>query len=96
MTDARNRFQGSPAQNAGAANPAQGCKVVAALDDANDLPDAGCLYFSAAGTVKVTTQNGDTPTIPVSANMVLPLMVKRVWNAGTTVLASTIFVLYTP
>lgn len=61
--------------------------------DSADLPDAAvALYVAGAGAVVIDTISGPAPrTVPVAANMLLPVGVRRVRATGTT--ATGIFAL---
>jgi hypothetical protein len=54
-------------------------------NDSTDLAKrADALYVAGAGDVKVDTWEGNTVTIPVPANFILPMAVKRVHDTDTT------------
>lgn len=45
------------------------------------------IVFGTAGAIKVTTAKGDDVTLPsglLSAGVIHPLRIKRVWSTGTT------------
>lgn len=54
-------------------------------DDATDLArPCRALNVAAAGTVRVTTIEGDTGTVFVAAGGAFPIRATRVWATGTT------------
>lgn len=89
-----NRFlTGSPAQKTGVQGPATNAMPVVPADGA-DLACGACsaLVIGTSGDLKVDTLAGDTVTLLGVPAGVLPLMVKRVYAAGTT--ATNISALY--
>lgn len=74
--------------------------AVAVTFDADVVPVKGAfsargLYVGANGNVAVLTSLGDTATfLGVAAGSVLPIRVRRVLSAGTTVSAASVLVLY--
>lgn len=89
-----NRFRtGSPAQKLGMNGPATNAMPVIP----SDLADLACgcssaLVIGTSGNLDVTTVDGDRVTLLGVPAGVLPLMVTRVWAAGTT--AANISALY--
>ena len=68
-------------------SPATGASAVTVSDATPDPagPFRG-LWVGAAGSVKVTTRDGDDVTfVGVPAGTVLPVAVSRVWSTGTGV-----------
>lgn len=58
--------------------------VPVTLSDSTDIAsEARALYLPVAGTVKVTTRNGNARTLALGAGW-HPLRVTRVWSTGTT------------
>lgn len=55
-------------------------------DDATDLANVliGIICKGTAGNVKITTVAGDTVTVPISADEILPVGITRVWSTDTT------------
>lgn len=52
--------------------------------DDKDLPEVvAALNVEAPGPVRVTTRDGSTATVFVSAGIVFPLRVRKVWSTGT-------------
>lgn len=75
---------------AGWESPATRAVAVTVSDTTTDPNAYGgyfrALYVGAAGDVKVTTLDGDTPTFKsVLAGTILPVACTRVWSTGTTV-----------
>lgn len=68
-------------------DPGSGASAVTTADSGIDANGPfRALYVGAAGAVKVTTIDGDTVVFPgVTAGFILPISVKLVWTAGTTV-----------
>lgn len=59
--------------------------VAVTPDDANDLPMVSiALNVASPGKVRVTTQDGSTGDLSVSAGVVFPVRARRVWATGTT------------
>ncbi len=64
--------------------PATGGAVITP-DDATDLTEiARSIFCTTAGTIKVTCYDNTTFTQTVPAGFILPVLVRRVWSAGTT------------
>lgn len=70
--------------------------VVPSLHDADDeaLPFLSLLILDSGvgGNIKYTSIQDVIDTIPIPANLlwvVLPVTIKRIWNTGTTLAAST-------
>lgn len=76
----------------GLAAPAKHAAVVTPADGADLAHASRSLYIGTGGTLKVTTLGGETLTITVGDNMMLPLRVVRVFSTGTT--ATDILSLY--
>jgi hypothetical protein len=73
----------SPASHALAVSPS----------DTEDLPVAGrAVNAATAGSLRVSTVNGDIATITIAAGIAFPIRVKRIWASGTT--ATGLVVLY--
>ena len=54
-------------------------------DDSNDITyTTRALNVATSGSVKVTTEDGDTGTVYISAGIAFPIRVTRVWSTGTT------------
>lgn len=54
-------------------------------DDDTDLDEVTiALNVATGGTVRVTTASGSVSDVFVSAGIVFPLRVRRVWASGTT------------
>lgn len=54
-------------------------------DDATDLPLASrALNVASSGSVAVTTVDGTTATVYVSAGIAFPVRARRIWATGTT------------
>lgn len=64
---------------------------LATKSDTTNETNYGYPYSTAAGNLKITTADGDTVTVPVPANFVLPVLVARVWDTGT--MAEDVFLL---
>ena len=66
---------------------AENAKVVAPNDGVNVAPTAG-IYIGGSGNVAVTLvrmDDGDSIVLTdLAAGIIHPLVVKRVWNTGTT------------
>lgn len=67
------------------------------VSDTDDLPNEATkgVYVGSVGggtAVKVVTSGGDTVTVTVAAGDVIPLMVKQVFDTGTT--ASALVAMY--
>jgi len=61
-----------------------GAYSVTASDTAN-LPYVSVIYIGGAGSVKVTTAQGDTVTfVGLQTGSVLPVQALQVWSTGTT------------
>ena len=53
--------------------------------DTNYLATPSVIYVGGAGSVKVTTAQGDDTTfVGLQAGQVIPVQVIRVWSTGTT------------
>lgn len=53
--------------------------------DTDNLPTPSVVYVGGAGTVKVTTAQGDDVTfVGVNSGSVIPVQVLRVWATGLT------------
>lgn len=64
--------------------PLQGAYTPTA-SDSTDLPRVGrALYVGGTGAVKVTMEDGTTPTFAAMPVGLYPLRIKRVWTTGTT------------
>jgi hypothetical protein len=67
--------------------PATSAAVVSPNDSTDLTTYARMLYVGGAGSLKVTTVDGDTFTFPaITAGSLIPLRVKRVWltpDSGT-------------
>jgi hypothetical protein len=82
----------SSASASGAVNPT--LSDTANADDPAGVPARG-LFVAAAGNVKFVTANGDTVTLTaVAANTVIPISVRQVFNTGTTVANTNLYLLY--
>lgn len=77
--------------------PAAGVVTVTQSDTAdidkskltNDYPRS--LHIGGAGNVKVTAADGTVATFEgVTANTILPVQTRRVWDTGTTVTAAIV------
>ena len=54
-------------------------------DDATDLSFVSrALNVGTSGAVRITTRDGDTATVMVSAGIPFPVRALRVWATGTT------------
>jgi hypothetical protein len=74
--------------------PPQHC-AIPTLSDTVDLPFITSGFsFTVAGTVKVTTQGGETLTIPSGAlaiAVIHKLRITRIWSTGTTATGFLVF-----
>jgi len=62
-----------------------GARAVTVSDTVN-MSTPAVIYVGAAGSVKVTTAQGDDVTfVGLVAGQVIPVQVIRVWSTGTTV-----------
>lgn len=68
-------------------SPALTCALVTPNDGADLTRATKGFSFAVAGTVKVTTAQGDTVVITsgsLAAGIIHPLAVKRIWSTSTT------------
>jgi hypothetical protein len=65
-------------------DPAAHAVIVTPSDEADMERASRALLIGASGDLAVTTVGGEMLTFPVSAGMILPLMVVRVHATGTS------------
>lgn len=83
MTAAIDLFAGS---NPGVGTAAQHGVAVTPSDSTDLTNVTRWVYTGTGGDIKVTLRDGTTLIIPgTTAGVMLPIMVSRIWAAGTTV-----------
>lgn len=74
-------------------NPGPVTGIVAITpSDTTNIGSARGFHVTVAGNIKITTEDGQTPTIPVLASIPYPYACTVIWSTGTT--ATGIFALY--
>lgn len=70
--------------NPRAGPPYRGGIAITPNDSADLSRPVRALNNTTAGTIKVTTVDGDEITIGVAANAITPILAKKVWSTGTS------------